>query len=156
MDLLEQPFAADRPWLLERLRSVPTPPLAVDESSVSPADFYRLAASGLVDHLVVKVTRSGGTLPTRAQLEVAGAAGLPFVTSGLTDGPLTRMAACQVAAACGSGGPAALNGTQFIDESALHPGKAAIEHGGSVHLGSVPGIGVEPDRRRRLSVEEHA
>jgi muconate cycloisomerase len=158
VDLLEQPFPADQPWLLERLRSVPTPPLAVDESSVSPSDFYRYAASGLVDLLVVKLTRSGGIGPTVAQLEVAAAAGLPFATSGLTDGLLTKMAACQVAAAFGSEGPAALNGTQFIDETALYPGKAAIEHDGSVHLDATPGIGVEPDLQglRELSAEEDA
>jgi muconate cycloisomerase len=146
VDLLEQPFAADQSHLLRALRPHCPVALAVDESSVSPGDFFRHAAEGLVDCFVLKLTRSGGVWPSLAQLRVAEAAGLPFVTSGLTDGLLTRLAACQVAAAFGSSGPAALNGGQFLDESALYPGKAEVEAGGEVRLPDAPGIGVEPDR----------
>ena len=71
-------------------------PLAIDESSVSPADFLRHVAEGLVDYLVVKVTRSGGLLPSMQQIAVAQAAGLPLLLSGLTDSLLTKMAACQL------------------------------------------------------------
>src|SRR5207249_4558103 len=102
-------------------------PLAVDESSVSPADLFAHVARGLVDYFVLKLTRSGGIWPSLAQLRLAEAAGLPFVTSGLTDGLLPRLAACQVAAAFGSAGPAALNGGQFLDESVLYPGREAVE-----------------------------
>lgn len=145
VDLLEQPFPADQPHLLRALRPHCPLPLAVDESSVSPADFFGHAARGLVDYLVLKLTRGGGIWPSLAQLRVAEAAGLPFVTSGLTDGLLTRVAACQVAAAFGSAGPAALNGGQFLDESALYPGRETVESGGEVRLPDAAGIGVEPD-----------
>jgi L-alanine-DL-glutamate epimerase-like enolase superfamily enzyme len=120
-------------------------PLAVDESSVSPADFFAHAAEGLVDYLVVKVTRSGGVWPTLAQISVAEAAGLPLLMSGLTHGLLTKLAVCQVAAAFGCVGPAALNGSQFTDESALFPTKADVESGGTIYLTDAPGIGVRPD-----------
>jgi L-alanine-DL-glutamate epimerase-like enolase superfamily enzyme len=83
--------------------------------------------------------------PTLAQIFVAEAAGLPLLVSGLTDGLLTKLAVCQVAAAFGCPGPAALNGSQFTDESALFPSKADVESGGTVHLPSAPGIGVRPD-----------
>ena len=145
VSLLEQPFPADQAHLLRALRPHCPLPLAIDESSVSPGDFFAHAAAGLVDYFVLKLTRSGGIWPSLAQLQVAAAAGLPFVTSGLTDGLLTRLAACQVAAAFGSEGPAALNGSQFLDESALYPDKAAVESGGEVRLPDAPGIGVEPD-----------
>jgi muconate cycloisomerase len=145
VDLLEQPFAADQPHLLRSLRPHCPLPLAVDESSVSPGDFFAHAAQGLVDYLVLKLTRSGGIWPSVAQLRVAEAAGLPFVTSGLTDGMVTRLAACQVAAAFGSSGPAALNGSQFLDESALYPAKSDVESMGEVRLSAALGIGVEPD-----------
>jgi muconate cycloisomerase len=144
VDLFEQPFPADRPHLLERLRPHCPVPLAVDEASVSPADFYAHACRGLVDYLVVKVTRSAGVWPTLQQMAVAEAAGLPVVTSGLTDGLLTRLAACQVVAAHGTGAPAALNGSQFLDESALYPDKQQVESDGRVRLPDRPGIGVEP------------
>ncbi|HLZ25360.1 MAG TPA: enolase C-terminal domain-like protein [Ktedonobacterales bacterium] len=145
VDVLEQPMSADRLHLLRALRQGSSLPLAVDEASVGPADFFAYAAEGLVDYLVVKVTRSGGIWPTLQQIATAEAAGLPLLVSGLTDGLLTKAAVCQVALVYGFGGPAALNGSQFIDESALYPDKARLEFDGVVHLGSAAGIGVAPD-----------
>ena len=94
VDLLEQPLPSDRPGLMRRLRSRTSMALAVDEASVGPADFFTYASEGLVDYLVVKVTRSGGIGPTVRQLAVAEAAGLGVVVSGLTDGLLTKAAVC--------------------------------------------------------------
>jgi L-alanine-DL-glutamate epimerase-like enolase superfamily enzyme len=155
VDVLEQPLPADRMHLMRQLRKSVRIPLAVDESSVSPADFFAHAAEGLVDYLVVKVTRSGGVWPTLAQISVAEAAGLPLLVSGLTDGFLTKLAVCQVAAAFGCTGPAALNGSQFTDESALFPNKADVESGGTVHLPDTPGIGVWPDEGALLDHLAH-
>src|SRR5205823_2426701 len=59
VNVLEQPFPADQFQLMRRLRASCPIPLAVDEASVSPADFFHYAAEGLVDYLVLKVTRSG-------------------------------------------------------------------------------------------------
>ena len=145
VDVLEQPMSADRLHLLRQLRQGSSLPLAVDEASVGPADFFAYAAEGLVDYLVVKVTRSGGIWPTLQQIATAEAAGLPLLVSGLTDSLLTKAAVCQVALVFGFEGPAALNGSQFIDESALYPDKARLEFDGVVHLGSAAGIGVAPD-----------
>ena len=155
VDVLEQPLPADRMHLMRQLRKSVRIPLAVDESSVSPADFFAHAADGLVDYLVVKATRSGGVWPTLAQISVAEAAGLPVLVSGLTDGLLTKLAVCQVAAAFGCSGPAALNGSQFTDESALFPNKADVESGGIVHLPAEPGIGVRPDEDALLDLCAH-
>ncbi len=147
VNVLEQPFPADQLQLLRRLRSQCPVPLAVDEASVSPADFFHYAAEGLVDYLVIKVTRSGGLWPSLQQIGVAASAGLPLLVSGLTDSLLTRLAVCQLALAFGFSGPAALNGSQFVDESQLYPGKAAIEFEGAVHLGEQIGIGVYPHQQ---------
>ncbi len=145
VDVLEQPLPADQFGQMAALRASTNIPLAVDEASVGPADFFRYAARGLVDYLVIKVTRSGGIWPSLQQIAIAEAAGLPLLVSGLTDGFLTKIAVCQMALAYGFAGPAALNGSQFTDESALFPEKHAIEYVGSVHLSDAPGIGVEPD-----------
>jgi L-alanine-DL-glutamate epimerase-like enolase superfamily enzyme len=152
-DVLEQPFRADATHLMAQLRPATSLPLAADESSVSAGDFFRLAAAGLVDYLVVKVTRSGGLWPTMQQLAVADAAGLGILVSGLTDSMITKLAACHVAAAVGSRGPAALNGSQFLDDSQLFPGKGEIEVGGVVWLPERAGLGLEPDEDalRRLA-----
>jgi L-alanine-DL-glutamate epimerase-like enolase superfamily enzyme len=145
VNVLEQPFPADQLQLLRRLRNQCPVPLAVDEASVSAADFFHYAAEGLVDFLVVKVTRSGGLWPSLQQIAVAASAGLPLLVSGLTDSFLTKLAVCQLVVAFGYQGPAALNGSQFVDESALYPGKPQIEFDGVVHLGEQAGIGVHPD-----------
>jgi muconate cycloisomerase len=147
VNVLEQPFPADQLQLMRRLRQQCPLPLAVDEASVSPADFFHYAAEGLVDYLVVKVTRSGGLWPSLQQMAVAASAGLPFLVSGLTDSFLTKLAVCQLAVAFGHHGPAALNGSQFIDESLLYPDKAAIEFDAMVHLGEQSGIGTHPHQQ---------
>jgi L-alanine-DL-glutamate epimerase-like enolase superfamily enzyme len=154
VDVLEQPMAADRLSLLRQLRQACPLPLAVDEASVGPADFFAYAAEGLVDYLVIKLTRSGGIWPTLQQIATAEAAGLPLLLSGLTDSLLTRVAACQVALAFGCDGPAALNGSQFIDEAALFPNKARLESGGSVHLEAEPGLGVQPDEQALVELSQ--
>jgi muconate cycloisomerase len=148
VNVLEQPFPADQLHLLRRLRQQSPLALAVDEGSVSPADFFHYASEGLVDYLIVKVTRSGGLWPSLQQIAVAQAAGLSLLVSGLTDGLLTKLAACQLALAFGHGGPAALNGSQFLDESALYPDKAQIEYEGAVHLNEQSGIGIQPALQR--------
>jgi muconate cycloisomerase len=144
-NVLEQPLRADTSHLMPALRAATTLPLALDESTVSPSDFFRAAAAGVVDYLVIKVTRSGGLWPTSQQLAVAQAAGLGLLVSGLTDSMITKLAACQIAAAVGCSGPAGLNGSQFMDDSSLFPGKGEVESGGAVRLGLRPGIGIEPD-----------
>jgi muconate cycloisomerase len=158
VNVLEQPLPADQVGLMRRLRADCPLPLAVDEASVSPGDFFRYACEGLVDYLVLKLTRSGGIWPSLQQASVATAAGLPLLVSGLTDGLLTKVAVCQVAAAFGCEGPAGLNGSQFLDETSLYPSKAETESGGEVRLGDEPGIGVEPDMTtlRRMLAEELA
>lgn len=153
VDLFEQPLPTEAFDSLRVLRSRTDLPIAVDESSISPADFLRHVSAGLVDYLVIKLSRSGGLWPSAQQAAIAGAAGLGILLSSLTDSFLAKVAACQLAAAVGSTGPAALNGSQFIDEAPIYPSKDEIEHDGSVYLPDAPGIGVTPDEaelRKRL------
>ncbi len=158
VDLLEQPLPADQINLMRMLRSHVHIPLAVDEASVSPADFYQYAAEGLVDYLVIKLPRSGGIYPTLQQIGVARSAGLDLIVSGLTGTFITKLAACQVALAFGCTRPAALNGSQFLDESFLYPTKPALEYDGVVHLADEPGVGAQPDEDalRELVIPELA
>lgn len=145
VNVLEQPLPADQLGLMQQLRASTALPLAIDEASVGPSDFLRYVSAGLVDYLVIKLTRSGGVWPALQQMAIADAAGLPLLVSGLTESLLAKCAACQVASVYGFAGPAALNGSQFIDDATIFPRKASIEFGGEVHLDSTPGIGVEPD-----------
>lgn len=145
VNVLEQPLAADQMHQMRHLRSQTAIPLAVDESSVSPGDYFAHAAEGLVDYFVLKLTRTGGIWPTLLQLGTATSAGHGLLVSGLSDSMVTKLAACQVAAAFGFTGPAALNGSQFLDDSVLFPTKSAVERRGIVHLDTSPGLGIEPD-----------
>jgi L-alanine-DL-glutamate epimerase-like enolase superfamily enzyme len=142
--LLEQPLPADQLSSMEQLRKRTRIALAVDESSVSPADFFTYCRAGLVDYLVIKLTRSAGIWPSWQQVAVAQSAGLPCIVSGLTDGLITKLAACQVAVVSGVKRPLALNGSQFLDESLLYPSKHTFERDGTIHLGAETGIGVHP------------
>jgi len=143
--ILEQPLPADQFGGMTELRRATRIALAVDEASVSPGDFLNYVVAGLVDCLIIKVTRSGGLWPSLQQIAIAQAAGLPMLVSGLTDGLLTKLAACQLASVFGIDGPVALNGSQFIDEAGLYPAKSEVERGGNIRLNDAPGIGVEPD-----------
>jgi L-alanine-DL-glutamate epimerase-like enolase superfamily enzyme len=145
VDVLEQPLRADLPHLMPALRQATSIPLAADESTVGPSDFLRLAAAGAVDYLVIKLTRSGGIWPTLQQAAIAEAAGARLLVSGLTDALITKVAACQSAAALGFTGPAGLNGSQFMDDSEFFPAKAEMEHDGVVHLNAEPGLGIDVD-----------
>jgi muconate cycloisomerase len=144
-DVLEQPLRGDAVHLMPALRRATRIPLAMDESLVSPTDLVRAAGEGAIDYLVVKLPRSGGVWPTAAQLTIAAAAGLGVLVSGLTDSMLAKLAACQVASVGGFDGPAGLNGSQFIDDSALFPDKARVQVGDIVRMGDTPGVGIEPD-----------
>jgi muconate cycloisomerase len=143
--ILEQPLPADQFSGMTELRRASRIALGVDEASVSPSDFLNHVVAGLVDYLIIKVTRSGGVWPSLQQIAIAQAAGMPMLVSGLTDGLLTKLAACQLASVFGIEGPVALNGSQFIDETGLYPAKSEVERGGNIRLNDAPGIGVEPD-----------
>lgn len=151
VDVLEQPLAADQMHQMRRLRSQTSIPLAVDESSVSPGDFFAYALENLVDYYVLKLTRSAGIWPTLMQLGVASSAGHGLLVSGLTDSMITKLAACQTAAAFGYAGPSALNGSQFMDDSMFFPDKVKVEQGGYVTLNERPGLGIEPDEASLLA-----
>ena len=145
VDVLEQPLPADQLPQMRALRAGCQLPLAVDESAVGPTEFLHYVRESLVDYLVIKLTRNGGVWPTVQQIAIAEAAGLPLLVSGLTESMLAKVAVCQVASAFGFAGPAALNGSQFLDESALYPHKPDVERNGTVHLPATPGIGIHPD-----------
>lgn len=68
---------------------------------------------------------------------------------------LTKLAAVQTVAAYGPVGPIAMNGSQFVDESAIFPDKSEFEHDGLVVLGDEPGLGCAPDEAavRRLATD---
>lgn len=145
VDLFEQPLPTDARHAFAHLRRNTDLSLGIDEASVSAGEYFNYVAAGLVDFLIIKLTRSGGIFPTMSQVAVAQAAGQSIIASGLIDSLLTRMATAQVVAALRNPHPMALNGGQFLDESDLFPGIDSVEADGHIRVGDQPGIGVEPD-----------
>jgi muconate cycloisomerase len=154
LDLLEQPFAPDRAGagaaLLPRLHV----PLALDEPVTGPAVLYELLAGRCLSALTLKVTRTGGLLPSRRCADIAEAAGLLLVSSGLTDAGVGFAANVQLAAAYGVSRPCALNGPQFLGDDIL--ATPLPQEGDIVRVPDRPGLGVEVDETKVRWLVEHA
>ncbi|MCL4544869.1 MAG: hypothetical protein M1118_09795 [Chloroflexi bacterium] len=154
LDLLEQPFAPDHgsacAALLSRLRV----PLALDEPVTGPVALYELLAGRCLSALVLKVTRTGGLLPSRRCADLAEASGLLLVCSGLTDAGVAFAANVQLAAAYGISRPCALNGPQFLSDDILT--MRLPQDGDIVRVPDYPGLGVEVDEDKVRWLVEHA
>ncbi|HEV7216228.1 MAG TPA: enolase C-terminal domain-like protein, partial [Chloroflexota bacterium] len=101
LDLLEQPFAPDRSSACAALLPQLHVPLALDEPVTGPSVLHELLTGRCLSALALKVTRNGGLLPSRRCADIAEAAGLLLVSSGLTDAGVAFAANVQLAAAYG-------------------------------------------------------
>lgn len=140
VDVLEQPIRAGNLSGLQQICRSTDLPIAVDEGLVSPADLMQLIRMDAIDVVIGKITRSGGLLPSRQIFELAQAAGLSMLISGLTDGTCTLVCACQLAVAFNITRPCALNGPQFVDDWTV-AGPSPVQ-GDQVTLGDRPGHGL--------------
>ena len=145
-DVLEQPVPAnDYAGLLE-LRRLGALPIAADESVFSAADFVQLWRLGVIDWLVIKVSKLGGLRAARRCIEFAREAGVELLGSGLTESALGFIASAQLYSALGVKRPVDLNGPQFLDgDPAAEPVALAD---GKVRLTGAPGVGPAPDPDR--------
>ena len=154
LDLLEQPYAPDRgsacAALLPRLHI----PLALDEPVTGPAVLHELIMGRCLNALALKVTRNGGLLPSRRCADMAEAAGLLLVSSGLTDAGVGFAANVQLAAAYGVSRPCALNGPQFLADDIL--ATPLPMDGDVVKVPDRPGLGVEVDEDKVRWLVERA
>ncbi|MCL5946708.1 MAG: hypothetical protein M1298_01615, partial [Chloroflexi bacterium] len=112
LDLLEQPLPPDRLAATADLTARLHIPVALDEPITSPAVLWELIQQRCLTALALKVTRTGGLLPSRRCVDLAEAAGLLLISSGLTDAGVAFAANVQLAAAYGIDLPCALNGPQ--------------------------------------------
>jgi L-alanine-DL-glutamate epimerase-like enolase superfamily enzyme len=154
LDLLEQPFAPDRPAASAALLPRLNIPLARDEPVTGPAALNELLAGRCLSALTLKVTRTGGLLPSRRCADIAEAAGLLLVSSGLTDAGVGFAANVQLAAAYGVSRPCALNGPQFLGDDIL--ATPLPRDGDVVRVPDRPGLGVEVDETKVRWLVEHA
>lgn len=146
LDLLEQPVPSDALWAWQELRRRVELPLVVDETVTGPGPLMALIRADAVSGLALKVTRTGGIFPSRQCAEMAMAAGLLLVSSGLTDAGVALAANVHLAAAFGVQLPCALNGPQFLADDVLAT-PLTIE-GDTVAVPEGPGLGVEVDEEK--------
>jgi len=140
----EQPTADAHGSELARIRAESGPVLIlVDEVLCDLRDLAEYIRRDAIDGITVKLTRMGGLWRNRLALEMARAAGLEILVSGLTESGLGLVAASALGAAYGIKYPAALNGPQLLAESILKGGwpvKRAV-----VQIPKGPGLGIEVD-----------
>lgn len=141
--VIEQPLAAgDITGYAELVRRSDIP-IVLDESIYSPRDLLQHVRLRALNGLVIKLCRVGGIFWARQLAEMALAADLMLLGSGLTEGRIALYASAELFSAFGITMPVDLNGPQFLrDDMVAGP----IDFPGrTVPLSDRPGIGIEPD-----------
>ncbi|MFD4671481.1 mandelate racemase/muconate lactonizing enzyme family protein [Lentzea sp. NPDC058450] len=148
----EQPLPANDVAGQRRLRAASPLPVALDESLRHPTDLATFVKLDAIDVAVAKVQRSGGLTLSHRLCQLAEDCGVRLLGSGLTDSDVGLAASLHLFSAHGIGGPADLNGRQFIASPYASGIKVA---NGIAQVPSGPGLGVEVDESvvQELSVE---
>lgn len=154
VQVIEQPLAAGNITGYAELVRRSDVPIVLDESIYAPRDLIQHIRLGALNGLVIKLCRVGGIHWARQMAEMALAADLMLLGSGLTEGRIALTAGAAVFSAFGITMPVDLNGPQFLaDDMAAGPLEIP---GRMVTLSGRPGIGVEPDPEKlaRYRVKE--
>jgi len=141
--VIEQPLAAGNVMGYADLVRRSEVPIVLDESISSPRELLLFIRLGAINGLVIKLCRVGGIFWARQMAEMALAADLLLLGSGLTEGRIALQAGAAVFGAFGITVPVDLNGPQFLrDDMVAGP----LEFPGqTVPVLERPGIGVAPD-----------
>lgn len=135
----EQPVAANRLSGFARLKQQGALPIVMDEGIVSTVELEEFHGLRLLDGAAIKVSRAGGLIEARRQIEFLQRHGLIFLGSGLTDPDISLAASLALFCAYGLAHPAALNGPQYLTASAIktpfHPRQAELAAPEGVGLG---------------------
>ncbi|HAZ64992.1 MAG TPA: muconate cycloisomerase [Armatimonadetes bacterium] len=148
--LLQQPTPANDWFGLAQLKTRSWLPLAVDEGCYSAADAMRLARAGACDLITLKTCKAGGLRDLVRQAEVARAAGLDLLGSGLTESGIGLAAALHVYSTLQLRLPPQLNGPQYL-EDLLVAGLQLNHRGDGYVVPDGAGLGIEVDEERLRS-----
>ncbi|NUQ00259.1 MAG: mandelate racemase [Armatimonadetes bacterium] len=143
--VLEQPLPVNRYTDYPLLRSRSALPIGVDEGLYTPADLLQLVRLQALDVFVIKLCRMGGIRRSRQAIELAQAAGLTCLGSGLTESEIALAACAHLLAAAVIETPNALNGRQFLG---AHLASGLAGEGDQVVVPSAPGLGIKVDEQR--------
>jgi len=149
---LESPLRPNRMSGYQALRRQGALPILMDEGLVSPVDLEEFIRLDMLDGAVIKVSRAGGLVSARRQIEMLEAAGLVWLGSGLTDPDISLAATLALFGAYGLGKPAALVGPQFLTADVLS--RPLEIHDGLAEVPVGPGLGVEVDEGKVRAMME--
>jgi len=146
VDVLEAPLRPNRISGYQALKKQGALPITMDEGVVSPVEAEEFIRLKMVDGLTVKVSRCGGLLSAKRQIELVQEAGLFWLMSGLTDPDISLAASLALCGAFNLDKPAALNGPQFLTADCLaRPLEIA---GDTAQVPTGPGLGIEVDEAK--------
>lgn len=141
VDVLESPLPPNRIRGYQSLRKLGALPILMDEGLLSPVEAEEFADLGMMDGVALKPARNAGLLPSKAIVEVMQRRGLMVLGSGLTDPDFSLAAAAHLYDWAGLTHPCALNGPQFLAETACASAIVVREDRLSVPAG--PGLGLD-------------
>ncbi len=145
-DVLEQPIRPNEISGFRQLKRQGALPILMDEGVISPRDLIELLRLEALDGVAMKPSRCAGLLPARQQIEILQNAGLMFLGSGLSDPDIALSASLILFSAYGLSFPAALNGPQFLNQSAITQ-PFTPDHG-SLAVPTGPGLGIQIDEEK--------
>jgi L-alanine-DL-glutamate epimerase-like enolase superfamily enzyme len=143
VDVLESPLRPNRISGYQALKKQGALPVTMDEGVISPVEAEEFIRLEMVDGLTIKVSRAGGLLSAKRQIELVLDAGLFWLGSGLTDPDVSLAASLALYGTFNLDKPAALNGPQFLTADVLAE-PLAIEQD-VAQVPRAPGLGVEVD-----------
>ncbi len=151
-DVLEAPVRPNQIRAYQALKKQGALPISMDEGVISPVEAEEFIQLGLVDALTIKVSRCGGLLSAKRQIELVEEAGLFWLASGLTDPEISLAASLALFCSFGLDKPAALNGPQFLGDQVL---KTPLSIRGDVAQPPTgAGLGIEVDESRVARLRE--
>ena len=154
VDVLEAPVRPNQLRAYQTLKRQGALPITMDEGVVSPVEAEEFVRLGMVDGLTIKVSRCGGLLSAKRQIEIVKDAGLFWLGSGLTDPDVSFAASLALFGSFGLDKPAALNGPQFLQAHVL---TSPIQVDGDVaRVPTGPGLGIEVDESKINRLKEKA
>ena len=151
-DVFEAPVRPNQFRVYQALKKQGALPITMDEGVISPVEAGEFIRLGMIDGLTVKVSRCGGLLSARRQIELVENEGLFWLASGLTDPDVSLAASLALFSSFALDKPAALNGPQFLRDHAL---KTPLPISGDfAQVPTGPGLGIEIDESKLNRLRE--
>ncbi len=147
-EVFEQPVPADDIRGLKRVRENTDMMISADESLMSLSHAKQLIREEAVDIFSIKVSKSGGILPTRRIVELAGHYGIDCLFNSMIEEGITQAASFAVGASTRNLYP---NGHAYFSPLRLEEDITDYSdyiRNGRIAIPDTPGLGISVDREK--------